>query len=181
MRQYRRGRPTGVVAMVAWDSRFGTSPRPVAHGPDVWMVLEPRQLTIAERTDQGHGQARLYIPLRSCSDVALLDEPGLHGSSLVRLTLTVRIGQGPSFTLPLWFPTDARPVLEDLARRVRTQAPPSSEEPTRPSPKRTWTRTGRTVPLLEVEAAPDDADWVVFRPSVSSAEVLIPRSEVRPG
>jgi hypothetical protein len=162
LRQYHRGRPTGVVAITAWDDQPNAADRITVSGPDVWLVRERTRLVITERRTGEHSPIRLLIPLRSCVDAAITDEPGLPGATLLRLTLTVRIGQSTTFAVPLWFPTEHRAFLHDLAGRIRGTAPPVR-------------RTVNPLPSLEVDRAPEDDDWVVFRPSPSSDGVLVPR------
>jgi hypothetical protein len=157
LRQYRRGRPTGIVATTAWAEPPGAG-REVLSGPDVWLVREPTRITIVERQDTGHGAVRLRIPLRSCQDITIVDEPGLPGAALVRLTVTVRLGARATVTVRLWLAGGCRPVLEDLARRIRVDEPAS------------------VLPRLEVAQAPDDDDWIVFRPSRSSEDVVVGRA-----
>jgi hypothetical protein len=157
LRQYRRGRPTGIVATTAWAEPPNTG-REVLSGPDVWLVREPTRITIVERQDTGHGAVRLRIPLRSCQDITMVDEPGLPGAALVRLTITVRLGARATITVLLWLTGGSRPVLEDLARRSRVEPP------------------AHVLPRLEVAQAPDDDDWIVFRPSRSSEDVVVGRA-----
>lgn len=171
LRQYVRGRPTGVVAITAWDDRQHGSPRAMVSGSDVWLIRERTRLIITERRAGDYGPVRLQIPLRSCVDASIVDEPGLPGTALLRFTLTVRIGQSGTFTVPLWFPAEHRQILDDLARRIRTgprpEPAPAALEPDR--------RPVDPLPLLDVAQAPDDEEWVVFRPSRSSDDVLAPR------
>jgi len=161
--QYRRDRPTGTAAVTERDEQRATSPQTMVSGPDVCLIHEPTQLIIAERSADDWGAVRLQIPLRSCVDAMIVDEPGLPGDTMVRLTLAVRIGKDAIVTVPMWFPTEHRPFLNDLTRRIR------SGEPACPPP-------AGSLPLLEVALAPSDDDWVVFRPAASSNDVLIPRA-----
>jgi hypothetical protein len=163
LRQYRHGRPTGVVATTAWDVPPGAG-RDVISGPDVWLIREPTRITVVERQDSGYGAVRLRIPLRSCQDVTIVDEPGLPGAALVRVTLTVRLGARATVVVPLWLAGGSRPALEDLARGIR------GREPTQPPPASVPTLT-----RLQVDQAPDDDDWIVFRPSRSHEDVVVPR------
>jgi len=157
LRQYQRGRPTGIVATTAWAQPPGAG-REVLSGPDVWLVREPTRIMIVERQNTGHGAVLLRIPLRSCQAITMVDEPGLPGAALVRLTLTVRLGARATVTVLLWLAGGSRPVLEDLARRIRVEP------------------TAQVLPRLEVAQAPDDDDWIVFRPSRSSEDVVVRRA-----
>jgi hypothetical protein len=162
MRQYVGRRPTGLVAITAWDD---PAPHRSIAGPDVWLVCEATRVTVTERRDARPGAVRLEIPFRSCVDVTVVDEPGLPGNALVRLTLTVQIGSTTTFAVPLWFPMAHRPLLDELARRIRARARPQPDQ----------------MPPLEVDQAPDRADWVVFRPARTSEDVVVPRAPVGEG
>jgi len=157
LRQYQRGRPTGIVATTAW-AQPPDSGREVLSGPDVWLVREPTRMMIIERQHTGHGAVLLRIPLRSCQDITMADEPGLPGAALVRLTMTVRLGTRATATVSLWLDGGSRPILEDLARRIRADAPTT------------------VLPRLAVAQAPDNDDWIVFRPSRASEDVVVGRA-----
>ncbi|QFU90767.1 hypothetical protein [Amycolatopsis sp. YIM 10] len=161
LREYRRGMPTGQVAVIARPELPGA----VAHGPDVWLTCRADRLEIGEHRGAGREGARLHLPYRCCTELRLIGEPGLPGSAPIRLTLSANLGGGTAFTLNLWFPAVHRPFLEDLARRVAGRRTP---------PPR------RTLVPLEVSVAPDSPDWLVFRP-VPDDGVLAPRPPTRPG
>jgi len=135
----------------------------VLSGPDVWLVREPTRITIVERQDTGHGAVRLRIPLRFLS--------GHHDGRRARAARR-RAGpadhNGPARCARhhhsvLWLTGGSRPVLEDLARRSRVEP------------------TVHVLPRLEVAQAPDDDDWIVFRPSRSSEDVVVGRAHDRSG
>jgi hypothetical protein len=179
LRQYDHGRPTGRVATVTWEGQDDDRTREVISGPDVWLVREHHWITVIGHQSSDHAAMRLRFPLRSCQDATLHDEPGLPGDALVRLTLTVQIGSS-TVTMPLWFPCQDRRALERLARLIRTraseQAPVTERAPvTDPSPQPSAT----LVPLV-VEQAPDNDDWIVFRPSSSSDDAAVGRGTARP-
>jgi hypothetical protein len=165
LRQYWRGRPTGMIAVTTWDEQPAASPHTMVSGPDVCLIHESTQLIVAEHPTDGRGVVRLQIPMQSCVDALIVDEPGLPGDAMVRLTLTVRVGRNAIVTLPLWFPAEHRPFLDDLTRRIRHDEPACSPP-------------ARSLPLLEVALAPGDDDWVVFRPAASSNDVLVPRASL---
>ncbi|MFC0115516.1 hypothetical protein [Kibdelosporangium aridum] len=156
LRLYVRGRPTGLVAITAWEQ---PGPQQVAAGTDVWLICEPTRFIVAERLEDRPGAVRLQIPLRSCADATLTDEPGLPGNGVVRLSLTVRIGQSVSFPLSLWFPVVYRPLLEGLVQRVQPVTPVAAQPI-------------EHLPVLQVEQAPDHPDWIVFRPAHGSEDVV---------
>jgi len=172
LRQYDHGQPTGRVATVMWDGQDDEA-REVITGPDVWLVRERHRITVIERQDSDHAAMRLRIPLRSCQDAILLDEPGLPGDALVRLTLTVRVGPAATLTMPLWFSGRDRAALERLAGQIRTRdGEPARvvEPPSQPS--------ATLVPLV-TEQAPDNDDWLVFRPSRSADVAAVGRGPTR--
>jgi len=178
-RQFPRGRPTGMVAVTEWQRT--TSPQTMVSGPAVCLIREPTQLIIAEHPTDGRDAVRLQIPLPSCVNALIVDEPGLPGDAMVRLTLTVRIGKDAIVTVPLWFPAEHRPFLDDLTRRIRSGEPtcPSPPEPVcRPPAEPVRQPPAGSLPLLEVALAPGGDDWVVFRPAASSNDVLVPHTGV---
>ncbi len=182
LRQYHRGKPTGLVAIAAWDNPRAA--RQVIGGPDVWLVHEPGRITVEERRS-GPDALRLRIPLRLLSAIDLVDEPGLPGTALVRATLTARLGSAGKFTVPLWFPERARAALDELVRSLRPaehhveRAPGPAPDPAPdPAPPRTAPPEPRLAPLT-VDRAPVDEDWVVFRPAFTD-EVVTPRPEGEP-
>jgi hypothetical protein len=187
-RQFRHGRTTGMAAATRWDEQQAMSPQTMVSGPDVCLIREPAQLIIAERPTDGRGVVRLQIPLRSCVEAQIVDEPGLPGDAMVRLTLAVRIGKDAVVTVPMWFPAEYRPFLNDLTRRIRSGEPanppagpacPPLAEPACPPPGEPACQPpAGSLPLLEVALAPGDDDWVVFRPAASSNDVLVPRAGV---
>jgi hypothetical protein len=210
--EYQGGQPTGRVAVMSWPGDFLERVK----GHHVWLLGEKSRVTIAERRDPGLLAVRLQVPLRSCVDAKVVGEPGLPR---VRLDLTIRMGGG-TFTIPLWFSSAERPVLEGFIGRIRRltdQAEPSpsarfpqpiSAEPPRhlraesatdrpvtvkprlvppesPAPRtkpgQQATPPGVTgLPRLDVRMAPDDDDWIVFRPGDCSAEVLKPATDPPP-
>jgi hypothetical protein len=153
LRQYVRRRPTGLVAVV----RPADSVRDAISGPDAWLLREPNHVVIEEHRDQGATRTGLRIPLRSCTGMTIDDEPD---RTLVRLTLTARVGDGASLRLSLRFHRPDRWFLRELAAQVNGGRQPVAPERT------------DVLPLLEVEQAPDDEDWVVFRAGPSSDEIL---------
>jgi hypothetical protein len=163
LRQYQGGRPTGLVAVTAWDHNELGRP-PGAVGPDVWLIRHGSRLVVEEHR---LGAVRLQIPLRSCVKACLTDEPGLPGAALIRLTLVVRVGRAATFTLPLWFLPQAHVFLRDLVAEILAQ--------TKPKPPPPRPREAPALPLLEVGRAPDHPDWVVFRPADDG--VLVERQE----
>lgn len=169
LRQYHRGRPTGLVAVAACEVPHRASQ--VVDGPDVWLIREPGRVVVVEHRS-GPGAVRLHIPLRALVGVELVEEPGLPGSSLIRMTMTVRLGPEGTFTVPLWFPKRARPTLDDLVRFLRGSELPARPAPAEPPPE-------PTLAPLPVDRAPDDEDWVVFRPA-SGDELLTTRQEEEP-
>jgi hypothetical protein len=178
LRQYDRGRPTGMVATVLWDNHDDQT-REVISGPDVWLVRERHRITVVERRGAGHGMMRLQIPLRSCRSATLLDEPGLPGEALVRLTLTVSLGSMSTVTMPLWFSCWDRPALERLARLVQVTEQPAVADPRSPQ-RQPQASTSTTLVPLVVDQAPDTDDWIVFGPSRSGDDAAIGRGATRP-
>lgn len=169
LRQYVGGRPTGMVAAMSWrpatDDAWQT-----AHGPDGWLLREPRRLVLAERRDRGEAVVRMQIPLRACVDAAVVDEPGLPGRALVRFTVTARFGAGAPFSLTMWFSPEYRHLLTGIVRDVNGRG----------EPPRTRASGVRALPPLEVRQVPDDGDWVAFQPGPCSADVLRPgKGELR--
>jgi hypothetical protein len=163
LRQYLNGEPTGLVATTAW--RAPGDARPAAQeipGIGVVLIVEQCWITVAERCAPRRTGVWLRLPLRSCVGAQLLDEPGLPGSALVRVTLTVRIGENGT-AVPLWFAVEQRPELLRFVDRLRGGTGP----PAPPSPP-----AAPPLPPLEVDQAPDTDDWVVFRPHRTSDEVL---------
>ncbi|HEV3359301.1 MAG TPA: hypothetical protein VG247_21060 [Pseudonocardiaceae bacterium] len=139
LRQYEGGRPTGLVAVVnhinATDARW-------IDGIGVRLLLERSRLVIEELRGQG---TLVRIPRRSCVRAELSTEVGMPGSTLLKLTLTFRLGRDATVRLPLWFPTQGRAsLLQQLVAEV-------NRSPT---------------------AAPDNSDWLVFRP-VDTDDVVI--------
>lgn len=130
LRQYEGGRPTGLVAVVnhvdATDARW-------IDGVGVRLVLERSRLVVEEPQSRG---ALVRIPLRSCVGAELSTEVGMPGSTLLRLTLTFRLGRAATVTMPLWFPVRGRPFLHRLVTEINH------------SPAR----------------RPQRPDWLVFRP-----------------
>jgi hypothetical protein len=166
LRQYRGGRPTGRVAVVGWDDRDAARSR-TAVGPDVWLGRERSLLVIEEFRHRGAGPAaRLRLPIRSCVDARLAAEPGLPGNALVRLTLTLSIGAA-TIILPLWFQSRSQPFLQTIVDDVVAR-PGGVGSPTADTPM-------PTVPPLDVVQAPDNDDWIVFRPA-DHGEVLLPHA-----
>ncbi|MBN6039290.1 hypothetical protein [Amycolatopsis sp. 195334CR] len=162
LREYHRGVPTGQVAVIAWPER----PDAVALGPEVWLICRATRLEIGEHRPGGQDGARLRLPYRCCTDLRLTNGPGLPGTEPVRLSLSASLGGTTAFTLALWFPAVHRPLLEDLARRLSARRPPAHPAPSAEAPR-------KLVPL-EVSAAPDTPDWLVFRPGPDDG-VLSPR------
>ncbi|NUT95936.1 MAG: hypothetical protein HOY78_28320 [Saccharothrix sp.] len=173
LRQYQGGKPTGLVAVAAWNAPSAV--RHVIDGPDVWLIHEPGGITVEERRS-GPNAMRLHIPLRSLMAIDLAEEPGLPGMALVRMTLTAQLGSMGSFTVPLWFPERARPAVDNLIRSLQPtehHVPPAPvPTPDRVSPRPEPPEPG--LAPLAVERAPDDDDWVVFR-SASADEVVTSR------
>lgn len=162
LRQYYKGKPTGVVAATAWHGLGDARPSVLeVPGQDVRLIIERTRITVVERSATGYSGARLRVPFRSCVDAQVLDEPGLPGASLVRLNLTVRMGPDAQLTVPMWFDGEHRPQLHQLARRIRERPPATVAPPAAPP-----------LPVLDVQQAPDTGDWVVFRAHRSSSEVL---------
>jgi hypothetical protein len=185
LRQYLGGRPTGLVAVVRWN--HGEPLPPLAVGPDVRLFRSRSSLIIDGNRDRSGGPAlRLRLPLRSCVAAQLTDEPGLPGTALVRLTLTVRVGPG-TCTLPLWFPGPNRGVLQRLVAEIERAAAappwggphPSPGQPevalpslpggVSPAPEEhppvpvVPPERPQTLSPLAVRRAPDEPDWLVFR------------------
>lgn len=138
LRQYEGGRPTGLVAVVnhidATDARW-------IDGLGVRLVLERSRLVIEELRNRG---ALVRVPLRSCVGAELSTEAGLPGSTLLKLTLTFRLGRDATVRLPLWFPAQGRAsLLHQFVAEVNR------------SPAR-----------------PENSDWLVFRP-VDTDDVVI--------
>jgi hypothetical protein len=148
LRQYQGRRPTGLVAVMGWDN--GDNARPVgATGPDVRMTRQYSRLVIEEHRHRPGGTAvRMQVPLQSCVDAQLAAEPGLPGTALSRFTLTVRLGTQSPFSVSLWFPSTCHPFLQSIVNEIKAAQ-----------------QTMRRTPLLEVGQAPQDGDWVVFRPA----------------
>lgn len=161
LRQYVGGRPTGIVAAISWQPETDGAQRQTAAGPDGWLIREPHRLVLIERRGHGEMPVRMQIPLRSCTEIKLDDEPGLPGRSLVRCVITARFGTGTTFTVTLWFPHEHRYVLAGIARDANARSAP-------PPP----VAGADSLPLLDVRRAPDDQDWVVFRPGPCSEDVL---------
>ena len=169
LRQYVGGRPTGIVAAISWRPDPDGARRQTASGPDGWLIREPNRLVLVERHGRGETAVRMRIPLRSCAAIKLDDEPGLPGRSLVRCAITARFGTGTTFTVTLWFPYEDRHVLIGIAREVNGRGAP-------PSP----VARQDSLPLLGVRQAPDDQDWIAFRPGPCSDEVLRPDRDESP-
>jgi hypothetical protein len=163
LRQYQGGRPTGLVAVTGWD--HGAVRPAGATGPEVRLYRTLSTLVAEERRRPG---VRLRLPIQSCVDARLAGEPGLPGTALLRLTLTVRFGQTTTFTVSLWFPPRSRPFLQGIVDEIagRKGKPDVVDAP--------------VLPPLEVAQAPDDEDWVVFRPA-NDGEVLRRRDRTREG
>lgn len=153
LRQYARRRPTGLVAVVL----YADSMRDAINGPDAWLLREPKHVVIEEHRDQGATGTGLRIPLRCCTGMTIDDEPD---RMLVRLTLTARVGDGASLRLSLRFHRRDRWFLREMAAQVNGRQRPATPEPM------------DVLPLLEVEQAPDNDDWVVFRAGPSSDEIV---------
>ncbi|MDS0133233.1 MULTISPECIES: hypothetical protein [unclassified Amycolatopsis] len=168
LRQYDRGRPTGLVAVMGWD--HGTGKPPGLHGPDVRLFRDRATLVIEEHQRPGNAVrgVELRVPVSSCVTATLDDEPGLPGTALVRLVLVVRLGRQATFRVPLWFPSRSRRFLQQLVDEVSGRAPGRTTRQPAPRPA--------LVPL-EVTRAPDDDDWITFR-SADEGEAVLPR---RPG
>lgn len=162
LRQYHRGHPTGLVAVTGWD-HYGAVRRAGATGPDVRLYRNLSTLVAEEHRRPG---VRLRLPIQSCVDARLVGEPGLPGTALLRLTLTARFGQATTFTVSLWFPPRSRPFLQGIVDEIvgLKNQPDVVDAP--------------VLPPLEVAQAPDDKDWVVFRPS-DDGEVLRRRDLAR--
>jgi hypothetical protein len=159
LRQYWRGKPTGVVAATMWHGRTAARKDVLEiPGQDVLLIIERSRITVYERCMPGRGGVRIRLPLRSCVDAQVLNEPGLPGAMLIRLNLTVRIGTGVTLTVPMWFPVEQGTQLYRLVDHLRAYAasPNPHELP---------------LPLTDTEQAPDSPDWVVFRPHPSSGDV----------
>lgn len=156
LRQYQGGRPTGLVAVTAWDHRERGG-RHGAEGPDVRLIRQGGRLIVEEHRLSHLGALRLHVPLRSCVSAHLTDEPGLPGAALIRLTLVVRVGRAATFTLPLWFAPQAHVFLRDLVAEIMAKPKP------KPKPPPPQSQEASALPLLEAGRAPDHPDWVVFR------------------
>ena len=166
LRQYAGRRPTGLVAVTAWD-RLDPSRRGVA-GPDVRLFREGSRLVVEEHRPLWPGALVLQIPLGSCQDAGLAEEPGLPGTALLRLTLVVRVGRVATFTLPLWFAPPAHDFLQDLVEEIRECVRPAPPPPAVP-----------VLPPLVVGQAPDHEDWVVFRPAADGVLAARPAARER--
>ncbi len=130
LRQYEGGRPTGLVAVVnhidATDARW-------IDGVGVRLVRERSRLVVEELQSRG---VLLRIPLRSCVRAELSTEAGMPGSTLLKLSLTFRLGRTATVTMPLWFPLAGRAFLHRLVAEINRSPAPS----------------------------PERSDWLVFRP-----------------
>ena len=142
LRQYQRGRPTGLVAVLGWHHNEPTGLRQ-ASGPDVRLWRDHAWILVEEH-DRGRPGAGLRLPVRSIVDARIDEEPGLPGVALLRLTLTARFGHGGVFTVPLWFSAECRLFLRGLVEEVLQQ----QRLPPRPEVTR---------------RAPSGPDWIVFR------------------
>lgn len=146
LRMYEGAEPTPVVARAAWDLSDEPGAR-VARGPDVWLVRAANRIQLLE-SRPARQAVRMQLPLASCVDAALEEGPGLPGIGLLRLSLSVRMGDVVSCQLRLWFHATAHALLRELVDEI-TAVPP----PTEPA----------TLPPLTVRLAPDHEDWLVFR------------------
>ncbi|WP_409492491.1 hypothetical protein [Amycolatopsis sp. cmx-11-12] len=149
LRQYQGSRPTGLVAVTAWDHPIPGRPSD-ATGPDIRLVRQGSRLLVEELGASPSTSLRLQIPLGSCVAARLAGEPGLPGEALIRLTLVVRLGRAPAFSLPLWFASRSQAFLRGLVDEITAQAgrPPRGVRASRRS---------------EPARAPSHQDWVVFR------------------
>ncbi len=164
LRQYDRGRPTGLVAVLGWD--HGTGRAPGLHGPDVRLFRDRSTLVIEEHRRPGNGVrgVEIRVPVSSCLNATLSDEPGLPGTALVRLVLVVRLGRQATFPVPLWFPPRSRRYLQQLVEEVN--GPESGGTARRPPPE-------TVLAPLKVTRAPDDDNWITFR-SADDGEAVLP-------
>jgi hypothetical protein len=166
LRQYVGGHPTGLVAAMSWLPEGHGDHRQLVSGPNGLLIRERNRLVLLEHRGQGEAAVPMQIPLRSCLDVTLVDEPGLPGHGFVRFVLTGLFGAGATFTVTMRFPHEQRGVLAGIAREVNTAD--RQAQAANPAP------VVRPLPLLDVRQAPDDDDWVTFRPGPCSADVLRP-------
>jgi hypothetical protein len=164
LREYGRdGEPTGWIASV-WYRR---KPHEVFQVPGnhVHVTMEPGRITMVTWAGRTEPWVWLQIPFAACVDIQVHDEPGLVGSEPVRLELTVQFGPDRTVMLPMWFPAEQRAWLREHARHILRR-----HEPAPPPP------SVATLPLLDVEQAPDTDDWVVFGADRSRTEMLRPRT-----
>jgi hypothetical protein len=164
LREYHWGVPTGWVAVAVRGHGAPGSDVFQIPGHHVLLIIERNWITVIDRSTEGQDGVRLHAPFGSCVDMKIFDEPGLPGTASVRLDLLVHIGLEATVTVPMWFPGEQRPWLDQLARLVLGRREPALPQP-----------TAQPLPLLEIERAPDTSDWLVFLAHPSSAEVLRPR------
>ena len=174
LRQYRNGRPTGLVARVG-ITRREVPPVPETTGLDVRLVRHRSMLVVEEHGPLGRGRRTvLQVPIHRCASARLTTEPGLPGAELLCLTLFVRLGRVTVVPIPLWFPPRSRAFLQGLVDEVgeppRTRPVPAVPGNDRPPPSPAEVPT--VVPL-PVRRAPSDPDWVVFL-AADAGEVLVP-------
>ncbi|MGW0516128.1 hypothetical protein [Crossiella sp. NPDC003009] len=134
------------------------------------LVRDRALLVISERLRPGVPPAVLRIPVESCRAASLAIEPGLPGTELLQLTLTVRLGRIALVDLPLWFPAQCRSFLQGLVDEVTAQAG-SRDRGAPPEPPRTAAVVVPVVEPLPVRRAPDTHDWISFR-AADDGEVL---------
>ncbi|WP_125682107.1 hypothetical protein [Amycolatopsis sp. WAC 04182] len=144
---------------------------------DVTLVRHRALLVITERTRPDDPPTMLRIPLARCAAARIAVEPGLPGTELLQLTLTVRWGRIASVDLPLWFPAQCRTELQHLVDEVTARA--GSHDRGRPdgSP-RTNEPPGAVLEPLAVRRAPDNHDWIAFQDG-DNGEVLRVRDDGR--
>jgi hypothetical protein len=159
LRMYEDGRPTAMIAREAWDLSGEPGAR-VAHGPELSLLRAANRLVVMESGSAGRS-VRMQLPLESCVDAAMEEGPGLPGMGLVCLNLSVRMGDGGSCRLRLWFHNSAQALLRELVDEI-AGAESAAES--------------ATLPPLAVRLAPDD-DWIVFRSAEDGVIVALDPEE----
>ncbi|MEV6908542.1 hypothetical protein [Amycolatopsis sp. NPDC051071] len=140
------------------------------------LVRDRALLVITEQSQPGDLPTMLRIPVARCVAARITTEPGVPGTALLRLTLTVRLGPIALVDLPLWFPAQCRVALQRLVDEVTP--PPGVHDRTKPSdPPRA---NAAAVPVLEpltVRRTPDNHDWIAFRAGDDEEVLRIRRDE----